>query len=86
MGRWTVTSGADSCALNLTYTQKMDTTRYRASIPGCAITGLAEVASWQIVGNQVQLFDEGGKIVAALALSGNRFVGTSSGGIGISMA
>lgn len=86
LGRWTITSGGMECALNLTYTQKLDTTRYRASIPGCAITGLGEVASWQIVGNQVQLFDEGGRIVAALALSGNRFVGTSSGGVGISMA
>lgn len=86
LGRWTVVSGETNCALNLTYTQKTGTTRYRASVPGCPIAGLGEVASWQIVGNQVQLFDEAGRIVAALALSGNRFVGTSSGGVGISMA
>ncbi len=86
MGRWTVISGDASCAVNLTYTEKVGTTRYRASVPGCAIAGLGAVASWQVVGNQVQLFDEADRLVAALALSGDRFVGTSAGGVGISMA
>lgn len=85
LGGWNVTSGADQCRVNLTYTAKAGTSRYRASAPGCAIPGLAAVASWQLTGNQIQLFDEAGSIVAALALSGNRFVGTSAGGQGISM-
>lgn len=85
LGRWTVVSGADQCALNLTQTQKTGTGRYRASAPACALKGLSAVASWTVAGSQVQLFDEGGKLIAALILSGNRFVGTLSGGTGISM-
>jgi hypothetical protein len=33
----------------------------------------------------VQLFDENGDMIAALILSGNRFIGTLAGGQGISM-
>ncbi|MEO8756280.1 MAG: AprI/Inh family metalloprotease inhibitor [Devosia sp.] len=85
LGRWTVVSGADQCALNLTQTQKTGTGRFRASAPACALKGLTAVASWSLAGSQVQLFDEGGNIIAALILSGNRFIGTLSGGQGISM-
>lgn len=85
LGRWTVVSGQDQCALNLTQTQKGGTGRYRASAPACALKGLSAVASWTVAGSQVQLFDESGKLIAALILSGNRFVGTLSGGTGISM-
>jgi hypothetical protein len=85
LGRWTVVSGPDQCALNLTQTQKTGTSRYRASAPACALKGLSAVASWTVAGSQVQLFDESGKLIAALILSGNRFVGTLSGGTGISM-
>jgi hypothetical protein len=85
LGRWTVVSGQDQCALNLTQTQKTGTSRYRASAPACALKGLSAVASWTVAGSQVQLFDESGKLIAALILSGNRFVGTLSGGTGISM-
>jgi hypothetical protein len=49
------------------------------------LQGLNVVASWQLAGNQVQLFDENGDIVANLLLSGNRFIGTLAGGQGISM-
>jgi hypothetical protein len=85
LGGWTIVSGADQCKLNLTYTAKSGTDRYRASSPNCALTNLSVVASWQLVGNQVQLYDEGGNIIASLILSGNRFIGTLSGGQGISM-
>ncbi len=85
LGGWTIVSGADQCKLNLTYTTKTGTTRYRASTPGCTRPGLAVVASWQLVGTQVQLHDENGDIVASLILSGNRFIGTLAGGQGISM-
>jgi hypothetical protein len=86
LGGWNVVSGASTCRLNLTYTAKTGTSRYRASAPACQITGLANVASWSIVGQGVQLFDEGGAIIAALQLSGNRFIGTVAGGAAISMA
>ena len=85
LGRWTVVSGGDQCQLNLTQTQKTGTGRYRASAPACALKGLSVVASWTLAGTQVQLFDENGDLVAALILSGNRFIGTLSGGTGISM-
>ena len=85
LGRWTVVSGQDQCALNLTQTAKTGTSRYRASAPACAVKGLSNVASWTVAGSQVQLFDDGGNMIGALILSGNRFIGTLSGGQGISM-
>ena len=84
-GRWTVVSGQEQCFLNITQTAKTGTGRYRASAPACALPGLSSVSSWALVGTQVQLFDEGGTLLAALILSGNRFIGTLSGGTGISM-
>lgn len=85
LGRWTVVSGADQCQLNLTQTAKTGTGRYRANAPACGLRGLSVVASWTLAGSQVQLFDENGDLIAALILSGNRFVGTIAGGTGISM-
>ena len=85
LGRWTVVSGAEQCAVNLTQTQKTGTSRYRASAPACSLKGLSGVSSWTVAGSQVQLFDDSGNIIAALILSGNRFIGTLSGGQGISM-
>lgn len=85
LGGWTVVSGAEQCRLNLTYTAKAGTSRYRASAPGCTVPGLSVVSSWQLVGTQVQLYDENNDIIASLILSGNRFIGTLAGGQGISM-
>jgi hypothetical protein len=85
LGGWTIVSGPEQCKLNLTQTTKSGTERYRASTPGCNLQGLRVVASWQLAGSQVQLFDENGDMIAALILSGNRFIGTLAGGQGISM-
>lgn len=85
LGRWTVVAGSNQCQLNLTQTAKTGTGRYRANAPACSLSGLSVVASWTLAGSQVQLFDESGNLMAALILSGNRFVGTLSGGTGISM-
>ncbi|RYE74654.1 MAG: hypothetical protein EOO74_11195 [Myxococcales bacterium] len=85
LGGWTIVAGADQCRLNLTYTAKTGTSRYRASTPGCGLTGLKVVASWALAGSQVQLYDENGDIVANLLLSGGRFIGTLAGGTSISM-
>ncbi|WP_375451275.1 AprI/Inh family metalloprotease inhibitor [uncultured Devosia sp.] len=84
-GVWTVLAGTSQCRLNLPLTVKEGTSRYRASAPGCALPGLATVASWQQVGNQVQIFDENNTMVAAVAQSGGRYIGTLAGGQGISM-
>lgn len=86
LGAWNVVAGADRCRLNLTQTIKTGTQRYRASTPGCAIAPLARVSSWQLAGTQIQLYDDNGAIIGSLLLSGNRFLGTLSGGIAVSMA
>lgn len=84
-GVWTVASGASQCRVNLTLTPRDGTSRYRASAPGCALPGLSNVGSWQQIGNQVQVFDESNNIVAAMAQSGGRYIGTLAGGQPISM-
>lgn len=86
LGGWNVTSGANSCRLNLTQTAKDGTSRYRASAPACSIPNLGGVASWALVGSGIQLFDEAGSIIGALQLSGNRFIGTVAGGAPLSMS
>jgi hypothetical protein len=85
LGGWTVIAGTQQCRLNLTQTTKTGTQRYRASTPGCQIPGLAVVASWQLAGTQVQLFDENGDRIGVMQLSGERFIGTLAGGLGVSM-
>lgn len=86
LGGWTLITGDAECRLNLTYTKKTGTDRYRASTPGCTMPGLAVVSSWQLAGAQVQLFDENGDLIGALLQSGNRFIGTLAGGQPVSMA
>jgi len=85
LGVWTVQSGEETCRLNLTQSAKGSTGRYRASSPGCAVPAVAAVSSWQLAGNQVQLFNEAGQLIGALLQNGDRFVGTMVGGQGISM-
>lgn len=85
LGAWAVISGADQCRINLTQTTKQGTNRFRASAPNCPISVLSGVASWKLVGTQVQLFNNSGSIIGTLLKSGNRFIGTLSGGQGISM-
>jgi Protease inhibitor Inh len=85
LGAWTVSADLQQCRLNLTQTTKTGTSRFRASTPGCTMSGLMVVSSWQLAGSQVQLFDENGDIIAAFQQTGNRFVGTMAGGIPVSM-
>lgn len=86
LGGWTIGDGINSCRLNLTYTAKDDTGRYRASAPGCQVPGVAAVSSWDLSGGQVRLFTESGQLIAALVLSGDRFVGTLTDGRRVTMA
>lgn len=85
LGGWTMMVGAEQCRLNLTYTAKGSTGRYRASTPGCLVEGLTEVTSWNLLGNQIQLYNEADELVGTLFQSGNRFVGTLAGGQPVSM-
>ena len=84
-GGWSIAGNGTTCRLNLTNTAKEGTTRFRASTPGCQIAGLANVASWTLVGSQVQLYDEGGTLIAGLLQAGNRFTGVVAGGVAITM-
>jgi hypothetical protein len=52
LGGWTIVSGADQCKLNLTYTSKSGTSRYRASTPGCQLQGLKVVARLLAAGRE----------------------------------
>jgi len=85
LGGWTILVGDQQCRLNLTYTAKGSTGRYRASTPACPEPALAAVTSWQLLGNQIQLYNEADELVGTLLKSGNRFVGTLAGGQAISM-
>jgi hypothetical protein len=85
LGGWTIISGADQCRLNLTYTAKGSTGRYRASTPACNQPVLTTVTSWQLLGNQIQLYNEADELVGTLLKSGDRFVGTLAGGQAVSM-
>jgi len=85
LGGWTVMVGAEQCRLNLTYTAKGSTGRYRASTPGCMVEGLMDVTSWNLLGNQIQFYNESDELVGTLFQSGNRFVGTLAGGQSVSM-
>ncbi len=86
LGVWTAISGANTCRVNLTQTSKQGTDRNRASAPNCPISVLASLASWKLVGSQVQFFNDNGQIIGTMLRSGNRFLGTLAGGQGISMA
>ena len=85
LGGWTMMVGAEQCRLNLTHTAKGATGRYRASTPGCLVEGLTEVTSWNLLGNQIQLYNESDELIGTLFQSGNRFVGTLAGGQSVSM-
>lgn len=85
LGVWTLQAGDQSCRLNLTQSAKGATGRYRASAPSCSVPAVAAVRSWQLAGNQVQLFNEQGQMIGNLLKNGDRFVGTMTGGQGISM-
>jgi len=85
LGSWTIISGSDQCQLNLTQTLKTGTERYRASAPNCTISTLSGLASWKLIGSQVQFYNVSGQLIGALLQSGNRLIGTLAGGQGVSM-
>ncbi|HTN62030.1 MAG TPA: AprI/Inh family metalloprotease inhibitor [Devosia sp.] len=84
-GVWTVLAGTNQCRLNLPLTLKDGANYYRASAPGCAMPVLSNVAGWQQVGQQLQLYDVNGNIAGSLVPSGGRYIGTLAGGVGITM-
>lgn len=85
IGGWTAQVEDLTCRVNFAQTAKGETGRYRASAPACGIAAISGIASWQLAGSQVQLFDEPGGQIATLLLSGGRFIGLLPGGVSISM-
>lgn len=85
IGGWNIEIAGQQCRLNLTYTAKGASGRYRASTPSCGQATLASVTSWMLLGNQINLYDEADKIVGTLLRKGDQFVGTVAGGQIISM-
>ncbi|MCD7058333.1 AprI/Inh family metalloprotease inhibitor [Pelagibacterium xiamenense] len=86
LGGWTLTAGVDQCRLNLTYTAKGATGRYRASTPGCTQETLAGITSWQLLGSQIQFYNEANELIGTVFKSpDNRLVGTLAGGQSITM-
>lgn len=83
IGGWTIASGQGSCRLFLTLTAKDG--RYRAATPACDTATFTDVATWQLVGDQVQLFSAAGSIIGSMARTGDRFVGTMAGGVAASI-
>lgn len=83
IGGWTIASGQDTCRLFLTLTAKDN--RYRAATPACESVILKNVATWQLVGNQVQLFNAAGVLIGNLGRAGDRFIGIMSGGVAASI-
>ncbi|WP_404401128.1 AprI/Inh family metalloprotease inhibitor [Pelagibacterium halotolerans] len=86
LGGWTVTAGVEQCRLNLTYTAKGSTGRYRASTPGCTQETLAGITSWQLLGSQIQFYNDANELIGTVFKSpDNRLVGTLAGGQSITM-
>ncbi|WP_127144233.1 AprI/Inh family metalloprotease inhibitor [Pelagibacterium montanilacus] len=85
LGGWTLRAGTTECRLNLTYTAKGATGHYRASTPGCTQETLAGVAAWQLLGSQIQLYDDADQLIGTLLRSGDRFVGTLAGGQSVTL-
>lgn len=85
LGTWTLMAGVNSCRLNLTQTAKPGTNHYRASAPGCADPVVSGIAAWQLTGSQIQLYDASGALIGSLLRSGDRFLGTMSGGTVVSI-
>lgn len=83
IGGWTISTPQGSCRLFLTLTAKDD--RHRAATPACETTSFTDIATWQLVGNQVQLFNASGTLIGNLARTGDRFIGTMAGGLAVSI-
>lgn len=83
IGGWTISTPQGSCRLFLTLTAKDG--RHRAATPACESPSFTDIATWQLVGNQVQLFNATGTLIGNLARTGDRFIGTMVGGLAVSI-
>lgn len=83
IGRWTMSSGGQSCDVFLSLTKW--TGGFRAASRGCS-EGLALVSAWNVEGKQVVLADSAGSNVARLYKTATeRYDGSTTGGQAINM-
>jgi len=74
VGSWRATeAGGSSCRVTLSSTPALDL--YRASTSGCSNQEISRVNSWDLRGNEVYLYQQGGAVAARLQAS----PGTMSG-------
>lgn len=84
LGSWNVSSGGANCQMFLTLTKYGDSSR--GGTRGCT-NELANMRAWDVAGNQVLIFDDGGNTIARLHSSGSeRFDGQTSGGAPVSLS
>ncbi len=84
LGGWTVTADGDRCQLFMSLTTWSG--GYRATTKGCGSTSLQAISAWNLTGQQVSLYDNGGAQVALLyAATKTRFEGQTEKGSGISV-
>lgn len=65
VGSWRATeSGGSSCRVTLSSSPALDL--YRASTSGCSNEAISQVNSWDLRGNEVYLYQQGGAVAARL--------------------
>lgn len=86
LGRWTLSSGGDSCDIFMSLTTW--TGGYRASTRGCSSPSLAGISAWELSGRTVTLKggDGGGTVASLSAAEASRFAGSTSDGAGITFS
>ncbi len=68
-GGWSVAQGSGSkCRLTLSNSPALDL--YKAQTTGCS-TGLTKVNAWELRGDEIYLYEQGGAVAARLKQSGN---------------
>ncbi|MBY0613329.1 MAG: AprI/Inh family metalloprotease inhibitor [Beijerinckiaceae bacterium] len=68
-GGWSVAQGSGSkCKLTLSNTPALDL--YKAQTSGCG-TGLTKINAWELRGDEIYLYEQGGAVAARLKQAGN---------------
>lgn len=84
LGSWNVASGGTNCQMFLTLTEYGDSSR--GGTRGCS-NELANMRAWDVSGNRVLIFDDGGNVIAQLYSSGNeRLDGQTTGGASVTLS
>lgn len=84
LGSWNVNSGGSNCQMFLTLTKYGNSSR--GGTRGCS-NELANMRAWDVAGNQVVIYDDGGNTIARLYSSGNeRLDGQTTGGAPVSLS